>query len=121
MSRTVSQLNDSLVSSQRAIWAEATKVGLARNLSDLQTKMMMLKTQLLIGMEPKKKADARAMLAEFEEEEASLQVKINLHNRNFLAIVGNHVGQLQSAPLPNPMPAAVPTVPVLLWQPVESS
>lgn len=121
VTQAVSQLNDSLVSSQRAIWAEATKVGLARNSSDLQTKKMMVKTQLLIGMEPKKKADARAMLAEFEEEEASLQVKINLHNRNFLAIVGNHVGQLKSAPLPNPMPAAVPTVPVLLWRPVESS
>ena len=72
---------------------------------------MTLKIQLLVGMDPSKEVDMWAMLAKFEEEEVSLQGKINKSSRNFLAIVRNQVGQLQPIPAPSKAPVATPTAP----------
>jgi len=72
---------------------------------------MMCKTQFLVGLELEKAAEACAMLAEFEGEEANLLSKINQANQNFLTIVVGHVGQLHSVPSPSPVYLSMPDVP----------
>ena len=72
---------------------------------------MTLKTQLLVGMEPEKAAEAYAMLAEIEKEEVALLSKINQANQDFLTTIGAHIGQLHPISLPSPVHSSKPTVP----------
>ena len=71
---------------------------------------MMLRMQLLLGMEPGKIAKAHAMLTEFDEEEAALLNKINQANWDFLINIGGHVIQLQPVSL-GPAQSSTPIVP----------
>jgi hypothetical protein len=111
VTQAVTALDNRLVSSQRAILAQSAELGLTRGLSNVRANKTAIRMKLLMGMEPEKVAEAQAMMAEFEEEEASLQSKIDQASRNFLTIVGGHVSQLQPAPLSNPAPPSVPTAP----------
>lgn len=107
----VSQLSNRLVISQRAILAQSTEIGLLRNLSDIRANKITLKTHLLVGMELEKAVEARAMLAEFQKEEAALLNKISQANRNFLTIIGGHVDQFHPVSSLSPVHPSTPTVP----------
>jgi len=111
ITQAVTALDNRLVSSQHAILAQSAELGLTRSLSNVCANKMAIRMKLLMGMEPEKVAEAQAMMAEFEEEEASLQSKIDQASRNFLTIIGGHISQLQPAPVSSPAPPCVPTAP----------
>jgi len=111
VTQAVTVLDNCLVSSQCAILAQSAELGLTQGLSDIRTNQTKIKMKLLMGMEPEKVAEAHAMLAEFEKEEATLESKINQASHNFLAIVGGHIGQLQPVASPSPTQPDAPTVP----------
>ena len=95
VTKTIAGLEDRMVNTQRAILAQSQEVGLSRNLSDMKTNRIMLQTKLLLESDPAQRQIIAGLLEATETETKRLEDTIANASREFLAIVGGPIGQLQ--------------------------
>jgi hypothetical protein len=102
---TVSDMENRLVNTQRAILLQSQELSLTRAMTELRSSTISLKVNLMLENDDEKKRDMSEMLGSLGEEEKRLKNELSKTAVDFLSVVqGAPVGHL--LPDSSPMPSA---------------
>lgn len=107
LTSTVSEMENRLVSTQRAILFQSQELSLTRALTDLRSNTISLRVKLMLEDNEVRKVEMCKMLDSMDEEEKRLKAELVKTTCDFLTVVqGAPVGQLLSSPSASPQHGA---------------
>ena len=94
----VSSLKSSIDSAHLALLAQSTEIGLSRNLAEVQTARLMLRSRLVMTSDPKEREEVENIISMMDTQEKDIRTKLDAANRDFQTLIGGPVGQLMPPP-----------------------
>jgi len=94
----VSSLKSLVDNAHLALLAQSTEIGLLRNLADVQTARLMLRSRLVMTNDPKERAEVENVITAMDSKESEIRTQLEGANRDFQTLIGGPPGQLLPPP-----------------------
>ena len=84
----VSSLKSLVDNAHLALLAQSTEIGLLRNLAEVQTARLMLRSRLVMTSDPRERAEVENVIAAMDSKESEIPTQLEGANRDFQTLIG---------------------------------
>ncbi|KDR77657.1 hypothetical protein GALMADRAFT_245786 [Galerina marginata CBS 339.88] len=106
--QAINNLEDRVMTTQRALLTQSKEIGLSRNLADNTGTLLNLELHLLIESDPAKKVQLQLLKDQLVERKRTIQTSLATNGREFLSIVNGPIDELQQSPATPSAPPGIP-------------
>ncbi|EDR05271.1 uncharacterized protein LACBIDRAFT_329992 [Laccaria bicolor S238N-H82] len=92
------QMEMSTISSNLALLAQSTEIGLSWNLAEVQTVRLMLHPRLVMTNNPREQAEVENIITTMDSKESEIRTQLDGANHDFQTLIGVPPGQLLPPP-----------------------